>query len=203
MKAKTDDMHVIFLLKKNVKSNIIKTILEYPSIAILETLKKQKMAIILVRQGHKYTESRHNYRTGLEITYGEREIPIDIRKFKNNYEKNMKPRYFNCNIQQRIAKSQKKRRRLENTTNMTKQNTQQRTIEQQKIKNKSVQEDSDNEDNDKEECFVRGSEQIQYDKLLHIINPLIDMLFLSKEIISKRNSIYTQISRYQIERNYG
>ena len=40
MKAKTDDMHVIFLLKKNVKSNIIKTILEYPSIAILETLKK-------------------------------------------------------------------------------------------------------------------------------------------------------------------
>ena len=38
MKAETDDIHTIFLLKKNVRSNIIKIILEYPSIAALETL---------------------------------------------------------------------------------------------------------------------------------------------------------------------
>ena len=40
IKAETNNIHVIFLLKKNVKSNIIKTILEYLSITVLETLKK-------------------------------------------------------------------------------------------------------------------------------------------------------------------
>ena len=34
MKAKTNDIHVIFLLKKNVRTDIIKTILEYLPIAI-------------------------------------------------------------------------------------------------------------------------------------------------------------------------
>ena len=38
MKAETDDIHIIFLLKKNVRSNIIKIILEYPSVAALKTL---------------------------------------------------------------------------------------------------------------------------------------------------------------------
>ena len=40
MKVETDDMHVIFLLKKNVRSNIIKIILGYPPITALETLKE-------------------------------------------------------------------------------------------------------------------------------------------------------------------
>jgi len=40
MKADTDELHAIFLLKKNVQPNIIKTTLGYPPIAILETLKK-------------------------------------------------------------------------------------------------------------------------------------------------------------------
>jgi len=40
MKAETDGMHAIFLLKKNVRSNIIKTILEYSPITALEILKE-------------------------------------------------------------------------------------------------------------------------------------------------------------------
>jgi len=40
MKAEIDDMHAIFLLKKNVRSNIIKTILGYPPIAVPESLKE-------------------------------------------------------------------------------------------------------------------------------------------------------------------
>jgi len=40
IKAETDDMHVIFLLKKNVRSRIIKTILEYLPIAAPESLKE-------------------------------------------------------------------------------------------------------------------------------------------------------------------
>ena len=40
MKANIDELHVIFLLKKNVQQDIIKTILGYLSIAVLEILKK-------------------------------------------------------------------------------------------------------------------------------------------------------------------
>ena len=36
IKAETDDIHVIFLLKKNIRSNIIKTILKYLPIIVME-----------------------------------------------------------------------------------------------------------------------------------------------------------------------
>ena len=48
MKVDTDELYAIFLLKKNVRHNIIKIILEYPPIAMLESLKEWKVAIILV-----------------------------------------------------------------------------------------------------------------------------------------------------------
>ena len=35
MKAETNNMHVIFLLKMNVQANIIKTILGYPPIVMM------------------------------------------------------------------------------------------------------------------------------------------------------------------------
>ena len=40
MKADADELHAIFLLKKNVRQDIIKTILGYPPIAMPETLKE-------------------------------------------------------------------------------------------------------------------------------------------------------------------
>ena len=40
IKAETDDIYIIFLLKKNIRSDIIKTILGYLPIIALETLKK-------------------------------------------------------------------------------------------------------------------------------------------------------------------
>ena len=40
MKADTDELYTIFLLKKNIQQDIIKTILEYLPIAVPETLKK-------------------------------------------------------------------------------------------------------------------------------------------------------------------
>ena len=40
MKADTDELYAIFLLKKNVQHDIIKTILGYPPIAMFKTLKK-------------------------------------------------------------------------------------------------------------------------------------------------------------------
>jgi len=40
IKAETDNIHVIFLLKKNVWIDIIKIIFGYPPIAVLEILKE-------------------------------------------------------------------------------------------------------------------------------------------------------------------
>ena len=40
IKMDTDELYIIFLLKKNVQQDIIKIILGYLSIAILESLKK-------------------------------------------------------------------------------------------------------------------------------------------------------------------
>jgi len=56
MKANIDELYVIFLLKKNVRSDIIKIILEYPVIVAPETLKEWKVAIISVGQGYESTE---------------------------------------------------------------------------------------------------------------------------------------------------
>ena len=70
MKTDTDELHTIFLLKKNIQHDIIKMILGYPPIAMPETLKKWKMAITLVGQGYKSTEGCHDYKTSTEMTYG-------------------------------------------------------------------------------------------------------------------------------------
>jgi len=48
MKVNTDELYTIFLLKKNIQQDIIKTILEYPPIAAPESLKEWKVAITLV-----------------------------------------------------------------------------------------------------------------------------------------------------------
>ena len=70
MKANIDELHAIFLLKKNIQQDIIKTILEYLPIAMPELLKEWKVAITSVRQGYEFTERCHNYKTGTGTTYG-------------------------------------------------------------------------------------------------------------------------------------
>jgi len=48
MKMDTDELHAIFLLKKNIQQDIIKTILGYLPIAMPESLKEWKVAITSV-----------------------------------------------------------------------------------------------------------------------------------------------------------
>ena len=57
MKAETDDMHVIFLLKKNIWADIIKTMLGYLPMVAPNTLKEWKVAITSVGQEYKSMES--------------------------------------------------------------------------------------------------------------------------------------------------
>ena len=102
-KADTDELHAIFLLKKNARQNIIKTILGYPPMAIPETLKEWKMAIMSVGQEYKSTEGCHDYKTSMGITYGGRGQPMDIGKSNNTF-KDRKLKCFNCNKYRYMAK---------------------------------------------------------------------------------------------------
>ena len=99
MKAETNDIHAIFLLKKNVQANIIKTILGYLPMAAPNTLKEWNVVITSVEQGYESTESWYNYRIETGMTFGERGAPMDIEKSWDNFDKERKPKYFNCNIQ--------------------------------------------------------------------------------------------------------
>ena len=49
IKADTNNLHAIFLLKKNIQYDIIKTILGYSPIAVPDILKEWKVAINISR----------------------------------------------------------------------------------------------------------------------------------------------------------
>ena len=102
-KVDTNELHAIFLLKKNVRQDIIKTILGYPPIAMPETLKEWKVAIISVEQGYESIEGRHNYKTGTGTTYNGKGQPMDIGKSNDNF-KDGKLKCFNCNKYRHMAK---------------------------------------------------------------------------------------------------
>ena len=103
MKADTNKLHVIFLLKKNIWSDIIKMILGYPSITASEILKKWKIVIILVGQEYESMEGQHDYKTETGTTHGRQGQPMNIGKLNNNF-KDRKPKCFNCNKYGHIAK---------------------------------------------------------------------------------------------------
>ena len=103
MKADIDELHAIFLLKKNAWHDIIKTILGYLPIAMPKTLKEWKVVITSVRQGYESTEGQHDYKTSTRTTYRGRGQPIDIGKSNENF-KDGKPKCFNCNKYSHMAK---------------------------------------------------------------------------------------------------
>jgi len=78
--------------------------LGYPPIAVPESLKEWKVTIILVGQGYKLTEGWHYYRTGIGMTYRGQEIPMDIGKIRDNYDKEGRSKCFNCNKYEHMAK---------------------------------------------------------------------------------------------------
>jgi len=99
----TDELHAIFLLKKNIQQDIIKMILGYLPIAMPELLKEWKVAITSVRQEYKSTEECHGYKTSTGTTYRGQGQLMDIGKSNNNF-KDRKPKYFNCNKYRYMAK---------------------------------------------------------------------------------------------------
>ena len=161
MKVETDNLHVIFLLKKNVQTEIIKTILGYPLMAAPDTLKEWKMAITIVGQGYKSMESRHDYKTSTRTTFGGRGAPMDIGKSRNNFDKNGKPKCFNCNLYGHLAKECRRPKKERETKKCYKCDKQGHLVKdcksKQLMKNRRIKED-DSED-EKEKDFVEGLEQ--------------------------------------------
>ena len=68
-------------------------------------LKKQKIAITSVSQEYESTKERQDYQTEKRIIYRERGTLMNIRKAKDNFDKNGKLKYFNCNTYEYMAKN--------------------------------------------------------------------------------------------------
>ena len=58
MKAETDEMYAIFLLKKNARTDIIKKILGYLLMVAPKMPRKWKIAITSIGQEYEFTESQ-------------------------------------------------------------------------------------------------------------------------------------------------
>ena len=114
IKADTDELHAIFLLKKNVWHNIIKTILGYPPITMPETLKEWKVVITSVGQRYESTEGWHDYKTGTGMTYGGWGQPMNIGRSNDNF-KDGKPKCFNCNKYGHMAKECQSKKKEQET----------------------------------------------------------------------------------------
>ena len=163
MKANIDELHAIFLLKKNIRHNIIKTILGYPPIAMPKILKEWKVVITSVEQGYESTEGQQDYKTSTGTTYGGRGQLMDIGKSNDNF-KDRKPKCFNCNKYGHMAKecqAEKKEHetrtcfKCEKKGHIAKDCKGKQTMKKRKIREK----DSDKEDkNDKEKGFGKNLE---------------------------------------------
>ena len=107
-------------------------------------------------------KSRQDYRIGTEMAYRGRDIFMDIGKAKDNFDKDRKPKYFNCNIYRHIAKNCQKPKKEKDIRKYYKYNKIEYITKdyrsEQKIKNHSIQEESDNDKDDKQKNFGEGPE---------------------------------------------
>jgi len=62
------------------------------------------MVITSVGQECKSIENRYDYRIKIEVIYRERGASMYIEKFKDNFDKDRKPKCFNCNVYEHMAK---------------------------------------------------------------------------------------------------
>ena len=63
------------------------------------------------------------------MTYRERGVPIDIKKAKDNFDKDRKSKYFNYNVYRHIIKDCRKLKREQSVINVTRWNTLPKTVE--------------------------------------------------------------------------
>ena len=103
---------------------------------------------------------------GTRTTFGGRGAPMDIRKAQGSFDKNRRPRCFNCNIYGHIAreyrksKKKKKMRKCYKCDKVGHLAKDCRSKQKMKIRrNQEELDKSDEEENDKKKSFVKGLEQ--------------------------------------------
>jgi len=96
------------------------------------------------------------------MTFGGQEALMNIGKSWDNFDKDRKPKCFNCNIYEHLAKECRRPKKDKETRKCYKCNKVGHLAKDcrtgQKMKIKRNQEDLDEEDNDKKKGFVKGSE---------------------------------------------
>ena len=88
-------------------------------------------------------------------------MPINIGKAKDNFNKDRKPKCFNCNEYRHLVKDCKKPKKEKDTRKCYKYKKVGHIVKNcklgQKIKNWSIQKETDKENNEKEQSFGDGS----------------------------------------------
>ena len=85
---------------------------------------------------------------------------MDIEKSRNNFDKNGKPRCFNCNLYRHLAKEYKRFKKERETRNCYKYDKQEHLAKDCKSKElmKNRRNQADDSEDKKEKGFVEGSE---------------------------------------------
>ena len=73
------------------------------------------MEITLVKQEYESTESWQDYKIGIKTTYRGRGTPMNIRKARENLNKDERLKYFNCNAYRYMAKEYWKLKKKQDT----------------------------------------------------------------------------------------
>ncbi|KAF7761767.1 transcriptional regulator family: Zinc finger, CCHC-type [Agaricus bisporus var. burnettii] len=94
-KAKIDDQHAIFLLKRHTRHDIIRTILGYPRKDIPDSREGWNNAILQVGSGLEMMK-RIDQKTETGITYGGSGQPMEIGWKKFEWDKDGKPKCHKC-----------------------------------------------------------------------------------------------------------
>lgn len=94
--AKIDDAHIIFLLKRHVNHEIIKTIMGYPPNSIPTTLDEWGKAIISVGKGREANQNRYDLVTATGTTYGGSGAPMEIGGKRLEWSSDGKPKCLKC-----------------------------------------------------------------------------------------------------------
>ena len=91
------------------------------------------------------------------MTYKGRDVSIDIGKTRNNFDKDGRPKCFNCNIYKHIAKDCRKPKKEQDARKCYKYEKIEHITRNcklgQRMKNQGVQEEPDIENRDKEQGF--------------------------------------------------
>jgi hypothetical protein len=158
-RAGIDDKHAIFLLKKNVRREIVRTIMGYPPSMIPSDYDAWKEAILSVGKGYDAPEMNRDRRTASGIVYGGKGQPMDIGRSKPAFDKEGKPKCFNCNLYGHMAKDCRKPKKKPTCYNCDKEGHIAKDCRAPKMKNREMKEEGDKMEVDEEpKGFQEGSE---------------------------------------------